>query len=1297
MNEYQKWQKDLGKTVTEYKIKYFEGPETIKSDEERAAYLDQHVKDFVWIDDLDGRAIESAFTKEFEDRQYWLENQMETDTYLDSNNKEIRYLDFINVDFKRYVEADLQRSIPSMIDGLKPCQRKILFYALKKPIIQEIEVDEFCAYMFEHSPYHHGEESLVGTIIGMAQNYVGSNNINLLRPNGHFGTRLMGGKDHDASGRCLSTQLSPITRYLFPKDDDGLILVCLNDEVPAWFYPIIPMVLVNGSEGRGIVCSSFIPNYHPRDIISNIKRLLNVEKMEPMLPWYNGFKGEIEERETPNDTLYTTKGKIEDVKNDSITITELPVGKWTFDYEQSLVEASLDEKDIKDYTARHGDTNNVRFEITMTKDQMIKSIEEGLNKFKLTTTLSTANMHLMLFKENQLVKYNTPEQILQDFFRVRLKLYGQRRIFRIRELERALKILENKVNFILQVCTGKILMFPLKRHFERCDELKKKGFQSLQSIEGREVTKEEELRIGYNYLLSIPVESYSDEKMEELNKEVDEKNFELSELETSSPKDLWLKDLDHLIRKLDATTSMPLVSDQPNANTNNLFANTQSPLSNCHAVMLDFSRQAVLPVGGGQPIVSESPSIQQSTLPGENTKKRKGKEIHGTEGMYNFVQQPQLFPAEGPSTQLHKQGNLKNQSTRNRISYRRRTNSHDIRRGASSSNGGTSNEGPYPLYEDLGDCTYRCRYCGAAFWYGERVKRASTATRTEYHLCCGDGKIIMQQQPDPPQYFQDLLSNRGFMENIRAYNQMFAMTSFGANIDKSINDGRGPYVFKVSGQIYHRIGALCKGEWRKRKKKSSSSKVAHTQLNVEDAVQSIDHHRSQMSANVTQQPVLQSGGNVSQENQRSFLQSRIKLQGNDTAEKKRKKSSLNEGSSATLQQQKRKRDVGVSHYTSCNVSSENIQLPPIENNGEGSSTRLHSRTVGNDMCIDGEASSATNLRTQNEGPSTQLHKQGNLKNQSTRNRISYRRRTNSHDIRRGASSSNGGTSNEGPYPLYEDLGDCTYRCRYCGAAFWYGERVKRASTATRTEYHLCCGDGKIIMQQQPDPPQYFQDLLSNQGLIHFLDTHNELVQTLRTARDLCNQDEIPDFKLRLYNAGGARGYELPTSNNVAAIVFGSGPITESDYDVIIQYKNSPAQRINKLHQSYMSLQFPLIFIYGQPGFHTKLRLRSANPTDKPKRPPLLSIMSAHHAQETAKEPKQPQADEPANKGTPPPALEIQAEESLQQKASPHGTRKTAKRQLFQQTSSASKKQKGPAKPTSADEETTNQDEGNMED
>ncbi|PWA25584.1 Arginine repressor C-terminal-like domain-containing protein [Artemisia annua] len=161
--------------------------------------------------------------------------QKETLPYLYSKEKHIRYRDFISIDFKRYVEADLQRSIPSMVDGLTPGQRKILFYALKKPIIQKIEIDQFTAYVFKQSPYHPSEErSLVGNIIGMAHDYVGSNNINLLEPNGQFGTRLRGGIDHVASGRCLCTQLSPITRYLFPKADELILHYDGQSPEPAW-------------------------------------------------------------------------------------------------------------------------------------------------------------------------------------------------------------------------------------------------------------------------------------------------------------------------------------------------------------------------------------------------------------------------------------------------------------------------------------------------------------------------------------------------------------------------------------------------------------------------------------------------------------------------------------------------------------------------------------------------------------------------------------------------------------------------------------------------------------------------------------------------------------------------------------------------------------------------------------------------------------------------------------------------------------------------------------------------------
>ncbi|GJV16527.1 hypothetical protein Tco_1361850 [Tanacetum coccineum] len=122
-----------------------------------------------------------------------------------------------------------------------------------------------------------------------------------------------------------------------------------------------------------------------------------------------------------------------------------------------------------------------------------------------------------------------------------------------------------------------------------------------------------------------------------------------------------------------------------------------------------------------------------------------------------------------------------------------------------------------------------------------------------------------------------------------------------------------------------------------------------------------------------------------------------------------------------------------------------------------------------------------------------------------------------------------------------------------------------------------------------------------EGLIHFLDVHNELVQLFRTTRDKCRETDIPEFKIRLYNAEGARGYELPTSNTLGSIVFDSRVTGNTNFDVIFQEKDGPAKRINKLHKSYMSLQFPLLFIYGQPGFHTELMLKPADGSGKERR------------------------------------------------------------------------------------------------
>lgn len=110
----------------------------------------------------------------------------------------------------------------------------------------------------------------------MAQNFVGSNNINLLLPNGQFGTRNQGGKEA-ASPRYIFTMLSLVTRYLFHEDDDN-VLNYLEEEgqsiEPDYYMPILPLSLVNGAEGIGTGWATYIPCYNPRDIIDNLKRVM---------------------------------------------------------------------------------------------------------------------------------------------------------------------------------------------------------------------------------------------------------------------------------------------------------------------------------------------------------------------------------------------------------------------------------------------------------------------------------------------------------------------------------------------------------------------------------------------------------------------------------------------------------------------------------------------------------------------------------------------------------------------------------------------------------------------------------------------------------------------------------------------------------------------------------------------------------------------------------------------------------------------------------------------------------------
>lgn len=145
----------------------------------------------------------------------------------------------------------------------------------------------------------------------MAQDFVGSNNINLLEPRGQFGTRMAGGKDA-ASPRYIFTRLSPIARLLFPEVDDPLLSYLEDDGViiePKFYCPIIPFLLINGVQGIGTGWSSNIPSHHAHDVLCHVRARLDSEPILPVIkPWVRGFTGELEVKE--DETGYRSIGII---------------------------------------------------------------------------------------------------------------------------------------------------------------------------------------------------------------------------------------------------------------------------------------------------------------------------------------------------------------------------------------------------------------------------------------------------------------------------------------------------------------------------------------------------------------------------------------------------------------------------------------------------------------------------------------------------------------------------------------------------------------------------------------------------------------------------------------------------------------------------------------------------------------------------------------------------------------------------------------------------------------------------
>jgi DNA topoisomerase-2 len=534
IQDYQKWKEN---PKPGHFIKWIKGLGTIEPKESKLFFKDisKHLIRFNASDiKAERNLIDLAFKKKrADDRKNWLLNYT-PGIELDKFKIKQTYKSFFDNEFIEYSMSDNIRSIPSMVDGLKPSQRKILYTLFKRKFKNEVKVELLMGSILELSAYHHGPKSLETTIVGMAQNFVGSNNINLLKPKGEYGTRSKGGSDASAS-RYIFTNIEDITRNIFQQEDDEILEYLTDDGYqvePKYYAPIIPMVLVNGSDGIGTGWSSYVPQFNPTDIITYIEnKLKEVKKQIKLTPWFKGFKGEI--LEDLNNSRYISRGIFKKLPKNKLNILELPIYTWNDNYYKFL-DKLIDDKYIKDYD-KYCTDENVNIVITIPEETFETLTDDIIiNKFNLESYINMNNMNL--FDENgKIYYYKDQYDIIDKFINLRIKYYELRKQNLLNKLEIQKKYTINKMKFINCILKKEII-------FEN-----KTKDNIIKQIELKSIEKHNE---SYDYLINTSLISLSKEKLLELKEQFNKIKIEIENIKSITEIQMWLNELSQLKNKL---------------------------------------------------------------------------------------------------------------------------------------------------------------------------------------------------------------------------------------------------------------------------------------------------------------------------------------------------------------------------------------------------------------------------------------------------------------------------------------------------------------------------------------------------------------------------------------------------------------------------------------------------------------------------------------------------------------------------------------------------------------------------
>ncbi|XP_037032881.1 DNA topoisomerase 2-like [Bradysia coprophila] len=604
MAEFEQWKKTVI-NIDAYTVRHYRGLGTNNWNEikEYFSNMDFHRVKFEYGGPEDDENLMKAFDKgAIKQLRGWLTHHMvkckrhklhgfqDSHLYTKKTNA-VTYSDFINSEYVFFASYNNANSIPSVVDGFKPGQRKVLFTCIKREFKIEVRVSQLAYCVAEDTAYYESEQTICKFVYDMVQDYVGSNNISLMIPFGQFGTRLMGGEDH-ADQHSLRTLMAPLTRLIFHPHDDPLLTYKFDEDKeiePEWYIPVIPMLLVNGSEGTGTGWSTYIPKHDPHQLIRSLRNMITGKLPDVLTPFYRNFRGTIL---AVSSSRFITIGCVAIIEDEKIEITELPIGTWTTSYKVNVLEQLLRGSEtvkpiITDYKEYQTDTT-VRFVVSFAPgefDKLQKEISGFHRVFQLFGIIKTDNMYAF-DNSNTLRKFELAHDILQEFYVLRLKYYVKRKQYLEGKLTAEADKLKNQVDLVLAKSDSTFVV-ENKTRKAILDELIERGYQAdpvekwkkengietgivetkFQHLSDKERTDAK----NFDYLLNMSMWTLTEERKIELINQCYGKKAELEALQSKSEYDLWLADLDELEAKLKELEEMKRVNSSKRVGNKNLY------------------------------------------------------------------------------------------------------------------------------------------------------------------------------------------------------------------------------------------------------------------------------------------------------------------------------------------------------------------------------------------------------------------------------------------------------------------------------------------------------------------------------------------------------------------------------------------------------------------------------------------------------------------------------------------------------------------------------------------------------